>query len=102
MGVLDHENIFTCKNKTRKFPDLWYTEHVHVPATSTPQKKTSRRMQTITTSPMTVPTAIPAMAPGDKPGRAVVTGVVAVGEESILCHLPWCITCTGSQKNGTK
>ena len=61
-----------------------------------------RSTQTINTSPMMVPTAIPAMAPEDKPGRAVVTGVVAVGEEGIPCHLPWCITCTGSQKNGTK
>ena len=33
------------------------------------------------TSPMRVPTAIPAMAPGDKPRRAVVTGGVAVGGE---------------------
>ena len=56
-------------------------QNVYVPATSNPQKKISRRMQTITTSPMMVPTAIPAMAPGDKPGRVVVTGSVAVGEE---------------------
>ena len=59
-----------------------HSEHVYVPATSTPQKKISRRMQTITTSPMMVPTAIPAMAPGDKLGRVMVTGSVAVGEEA--------------------
>ena len=46
-------------------------EHVHIPATSIPQKKTSRKKPTINTSPTMVPTAIPAMAPGDKPGRAV-------------------------------
>ena len=28
-----------------------------------------------------VPTAIPAIAPGEKPGRAVVTGSVAMGGE---------------------
>ena len=56
-------------------------QNVYAPATSTPQKKTSIRMQTINTSPMMVPTAIPAMAPGDKPGRVVVTGGVAVGRE---------------------
>ena len=44
-----------------------------------------------------VPTAIPAMAPGDKPGRAVVSGgkLVAVGERhefSISCHLSWGLT----------
>ena len=49
-------------------------EHVHIPATSIPQKKTSRKKPTITTNPTMVPTAIPAMTPGDKPGRAVVTG----------------------------
>ena len=54
----------------------------YVPATSTPQKKISRRIQTINTSPMMVPTAIPAMAPGVKPGRVVVTGGVAVREEA--------------------
>ena len=53
--------------------------NVYVPATSTPQKKKSRRMQIINTSPMMVPIAIPAMAPEDKPGRAMVTGGVAVG-----------------------
>ena len=60
-------------------------KHVNIPATTTPQKKTSRRKPTINTNPVMVPTAIPAMAPGDKPskpGRAVVTGgnCVAVGE----------------------
>ena len=46
-------------------------EHVHLPATSIPQKKTSRRTLIINTSPTVVPTTAPAMAPGDKPGRAV-------------------------------
>ena len=46
-------------------------EHVHIPATSIPQKKTSRIKPTINTSPTMVPTAIPAMAPEDKSGRAV-------------------------------
>ena len=51
---------------------------------------------------MMVPTAIPAMTPGDKPGRAVVTGGVAVGGEiqfQYTQHLGK--QCTGSQKNGT-
>ena len=59
-------------------------------------------MQTINTNPMMVPTAIPAMAPGDKPGRAVVTGGVTVGGEiqfQYTQHLGK--QCTGSQKNGT-
>ena len=40
-------------------------------------------MPTINTSPMMVPTAIPEMVPGDKPGRVMVTGgkSVAVGGE---------------------
>ena len=50
------------------------SENIHVPATSIPQKKTSRRKPTINTSPMMVPTGMPAIAPGDKPGRVVVTG----------------------------
>ena len=52
------------------FPTLThFSEHVHIPATSTPQKKTSRRKPIINTTPTVVPT-IPAMTPGDKPGRA--------------------------------
>ena len=47
--------------------DIHLMHMSHVPARSTPQK-TSRRKPTINTSPTT---AIPAMAPGDKPGRAV-------------------------------
>ena len=47
-----------------------FSEHVHIPATSIPQKKTSRRKPTINTSPTVVSTTIPAMIPGDKPGRA--------------------------------
>ena len=46
-------------------------EHVHIPATSIPQKKTSRKKPTIYTRPTKVPTTTPAMTPGDKPGRAV-------------------------------
>ena len=85
-----------------------FVKHVRVPATSTPQKKTMKKKPTINTSlytplkhvnipatmkktskkkptinkcPVMVPTAIPAMAPGDKPGSPVVTGgnCVAVG-----------------------
>ena len=58
-------------------------ENVHIPATSIPQKKTSRRKPTINTRPTMIPTAIPTMAPGDKPGRAVATGDKreAVGRE---------------------
>ena len=85
-----------------------FVKHVHVPATSTPQKKTMKKKPTINTSlytplkhvnipatmkktskkkptinkcPVMVPTAIPAMATGDKPGSPVVTGgnCVAVG-----------------------
>ena len=61
-----------------------YSEHDHLPATSTPQKKESRRKPTINTSPVMDPTAIPAMAPADKPSRAVVSGdrLVAVGRET--------------------
>ena len=46
-------------------------EHVHLPATSTLQEKTMKKRATINTSPMMVPTAIPAMAPGDTPGWAL-------------------------------
>ena len=48
--------------------------NIHVPATSAPHKMIRRRKPTINTSPMIVPTAIPAVAPGDKLGRVVVTG----------------------------
>ena len=53
-------------------------KQVHPPVASNSQKITSRRMPTINTSPTMVPTAIPAMAPGD---RVMVTGdkTVAVG-----------------------
>ena len=63
-----------------------FTMSTYVPVTS---KKISRRKPTINTSPMIVPTAIPAMAPGDKPGRAMVAGGVAVGGEvrfQYTCH----------------
>ena len=75
---------------------------MYVPATSIPQKKTSSRMQTINTSPMMVPTAIPAMAPEDKSGRVVVTGGVAVGGEVRFQYTLPLAMCVGSQNNGTK
>ena len=74
---------YSASNEIHNYPGLPHcsrSEHVHLPATNTPQKK-SEKKPTINTSPTMVPTAIPAMAPGDKLGRAVVTGSVAVGGE---------------------
>ena len=51
---------------------------------------------------MMVPTAIPAMAPGDKSGRVMVTGGVAVGEEGQFQYTLPLGMCVGSQNNGTK
>ena len=55
-------------------------KHVNIPAT---MKKTSKKKHAINKCPVMVPTAIPAMVPGDKPGRAVVLDgkLVAVGGE---------------------
>ena len=72
------------QKKTMKKKPLYilYTplKHVNIPAT---MKKTSKKKPTINKCPVMVSTAIPAMAPGDKPGRAVVLGgkLVAVGGE---------------------
>ena len=61
-----------CLNVTVPSPHTpLHNEHVHVSATSTPQEKTMKKRATINTSPVMVPTTIPAMAPGDTPGWAL-------------------------------
>ena len=80
----NRSSAIQCFNEICNYPGLphcSHSEHVHLPATSTPQKKKSEKKPTINSSPTMVPTAIPAMAPGDKPGRAVVTESVAMGGE---------------------
>ena len=53
--------------------------NIHVPATCTPNKKIRRRMPTINTSPMMVPTAIPTKTPGN--GRDGKSVTVPPGEK---------------------
>ena len=86
-NILAHNKLSNAMLLQMKFMTKYHcntyksSEHVHLPATSTPLKRTNRKKPTINTSPVMVPTAIPAMAPGDS---AVVSGdkLVAVGGET--------------------
>ena len=61
----------------------------NIPATSTLQKQRMKKRATINTSPMIVPTTIPAMTRGDKLGRAVGREISSYIALAMPCKLAW-------------